>query len=87
MPSVELSVTVVPRSSQRRLERSGDGLKAWIHEAPADGQANQAVCTLIADALGIAKSAVEIVRGQTSRKKTIRIDGIDKEQLKTRLAP
>ena len=39
-----------------------------------NGKANKALCKLIASELGIAKSKVEVVQGQTSRHKRLAID-------------
>ncbi|QWW67548.1 DUF167 domain-containing protein [Rhizobium sp. WYJ-E13] len=47
---------------------------------PEKGKANKALIALIAKSLGIAKSSVDLVSGDTSRKKILRIDG-DPEDL------
>jgi uncharacterized protein YggU (UPF0235/DUF167 family) len=41
-----------------------------------DGRANAAVGTLLAAALGVRSSAVQIVRGATGRDKYVRVDGL-----------
>jgi uncharacterized protein len=46
-------------------------------QAPAvDGKANDAVIAAMADVLGVSKSDVRVVAGQTSRTKTLEIAGI-----------
>jgi uncharacterized protein len=77
----EIRVKVIPRSSRNALEVHESALRAWITAAPTDGQANEALCELIAAKLKIAKSRVSIVRGQTSRQKTVSVHGIDTETL------
>ncbi len=80
--SCELRVRVAPRSSQNRIElRSGDHLKVRLTAPPVDGQANAALSDLLAKALGLPKSAVEIVSGRNSRDKLLRIHGIDSFEL------
>lgn len=77
----ELELQVTPRSSQRRIEVLDDGsLKAWVTQAPTDGQANQGVLEAVAEALGIPKSRIEILRGLTSRRKRIKIEGLSLEE-------
>lgn len=74
--SVEVDVQVVPRSSAEKVgERHGDRLKLHVTAPPVDGEANAALTRLVAKAIGVAKREVEIVRGATGRKKTLRISG------------
>jgi len=81
----EFDVRVVPRSSRNKLELQNGSLKAWVHASPTEGQANKAVCELIAEALKISKSSVEIVRGESSRTKGVRIYGLDSVEVQKRL--
>lgn len=81
-----LPVRVTPRSSRVQLVCDGDTVQAWVTAAPTDGQANAAVCELVADALGIAKSRVSVARGLTSRMKTLRIEGLPLDEVRRRLA-
>ena len=53
-------------------------------EAPTDGSANAAVVKLLAKALGVSKSKVEIVAGQTSRHKRIAV-AMELEEIVKRL--
>ena len=76
----------VPRAS--RSERVGEidgAIKVTIASPPVDGAANAEVIKLFAKMLGIAKSSVEIVSGQTSKSKQIRITGINADQLRNAL--
>lgn len=83
----ELAVRVTPRSRQTKAEVQPDGsVKVWVTAAPADGEANAAVCEFLAKALGLPKSAVSIVRGHTARTKRIRIDGIEPSEALKRLS-
>jgi uncharacterized protein YggU (UPF0235/DUF167 family) len=50
-------------------------LKARVAAAPEDGKANKALTALLAKHLGVANSAVRIVRGETSRLKLVAIEG------------
>ncbi len=57
------------------LSADGSALRVAVSEAPEDGRANRAVCTVIAQALDVPGSAVEVAQGATSRLKTLRIAG------------
>ncbi|AKI02981.1 putative ACR, YggU family [Hoeflea sp. IMCC20628] len=50
-------------------------LKARVRAVPENGKANRAIEKLIAKRLKIAKSKVRVISGDTSRNKTLRIDG------------
>lgn len=51
-------------------------LKLRVCAAASDGAANLAVAALLAKALGVPKSAVEIVRGHAARVKQVDIAGV-----------
>lgn len=68
-----LAVRVTPGARGESLEIVGDGLAAKVRAKPQDGQANAAVATLLAKALGIAPSRLELTSGATSREKVFRI--------------
>jgi len=53
----------------------GDALKIRLAAPPVDGKANEALIRFIADALGLAKSAVHLKSGHTSRRKVLEILG------------
>jgi len=55
----------------------GDGarLKLAVTAPPADGAANRAVCVALAEALGVAPSAVAVAQGAGAREKTLRVAG------------
>jgi uncharacterized protein len=73
----DLPVRVTPRSSRNKLVLDSDNnIRAWVTASPTDGQANEAVCELLASALGIAKSRVTLVKGQTSRQKLLCVEGM-----------
>lgn len=64
----------------------GDALKVRIASPPVDGKANEALVTFIADQLGLPKRAVQLVKGDTSRAKTVLVTAseIDPTLLLTR---
>ena len=52
-------------------------LQARVSAPPVDGRANRALCGLIAKRVGVAPSKVTVVRGQKSRDKLVRVEGVE----------
>ncbi len=78
---MELDVRVIPRSPRDELAGMRDGrLLLRVTAPPVDGKANVAVCGLIAREARVPRSAVAVVRGETSRDKRVRIDGVADER-------
>ena len=74
-----VDVKVVPRASRDRIgPRVGDRIKVQLCAPPVDGAANEALRVLWARALGVPRAAVAIVRGEGSRQKTLRLEGVGK---------
>ncbi|MBP5985631.1 MAG: YggU family protein [Azonexus sp.] len=53
----------------------GDALKIRLAAPPVDGKANEALIKFVAETLGLAKSAVNLKSGQTSRRKVLEVQG------------
>jgi hypothetical protein len=83
--SCEIDIRVTPRSSRNKVEWVGDVLKVWVTAAPTDGQANEAVCQVVAKAIKRPPSSVSVKKGHTSRDKTLAFDSLDREELLKRL--
>jgi uncharacterized protein (TIGR00251 family) len=76
--SVTLDIAVKPRSTREGLAGVyGDRLCVAVNAPPVDGKANEAVVRVLAQIFGVRRSSVTILRGETGRKKTVRIVGID----------
>lgn len=60
-------------------------LQAKVTAPPVDGRANKALCKLIAKRVGVAPSRVSVVRGEKSREKVVRVEGIDEVALRQAL--
>jgi uncharacterized protein (TIGR00251 family) len=71
-----IDILVQPRAARPGVgPLVGDRLRVAVSAAPVDGQANDAVIAELAEAFGVRRAAVTIVRGETSRRKTVRIVG------------
>jgi uncharacterized protein (TIGR00251 family) len=72
-----LELLVQPRASRTRAVGEHDGrLKIQLAAPPVDGEANAALVAFLAHALGVRKADVVIARGDTGRRKTVRVAGI-----------
>ncbi len=77
-----IDIQVVPRASRTMVgPLIGDRLRVAVTAPPVDGEANLAVIAAMADAFGVRRSAVTIVRGQRGRRKTVRVEGGDRATL------
>lgn len=83
----DLNIRLQPRARRNEIVGVRDGaLVVRVTAPPVDGKANGALCKLLAKALGVAPSTVAVVRGQSSRDKVVRVDGVDAEVALERLA-
>jgi uncharacterized protein (TIGR00251 family) len=75
--AITFEVRVAPRASRNRIVGVQEGaLKVALTAPPVDGAANEALKKLLAKAAGVAKSNVEILRGDRARIKVLRIHGV-----------
>jgi hypothetical protein len=83
-PRIRLTVRLVPRASVDRVDGVVDGaLRCRVTAPPVDGAANTALERLLAAALGLPRSAVEVVGGQAARTKVVAV-AADRERLLAR---
>ncbi len=81
--SALLVVRIQPRASKNEvIPMEGGALKIRLTAPPVDGAANEALVRFLSEVLGIAKTRVEIVSGQTSREKRIRIGGMSEAEVR-----
>lgn len=67
---------IVPNAKKSEIVGThGDALKVRVAAPPVDGAANDEICRFIAKLVGVPRSAVTIVRGQTSKAKTVSVAG------------
>ncbi|OOY16665.1 DUF167 domain-containing protein [Thioclava sp. DLFJ4-1] len=74
IPGSEIALRVTPKASRNEIRESEEGLRAYVTVVPENGKANAAVVKLLAKALGVAKSRLTLIRGQTAREKVFRLD-------------
>jgi uncharacterized protein YggU (UPF0235/DUF167 family) len=72
-PGTEFTCRVTPRAARAAIERDGAIIRVRVTAVPEDGKANKAVLKLLATALGVSVSSLQIVRGHSARDKVIRL--------------
>jgi uncharacterized protein (TIGR00251 family) len=88
MADARIEVRLRARASRNELGGFRDGrLVAKVTAPPVDGRANEALCRLIADRADVAPSKVTVIRGERSRDKLVRVQGIELARLRRALGP
>ena len=76
-PSCTLAIKAIPNAPRSEVVGwLGEALKVKVHAPPVEGRANEALCEFLADTFGLPRRAVTVLRGDTSRHKTVRLDGL-----------
>jgi uncharacterized protein (TIGR00251 family) len=84
--TVTLKVRLQPRASRDGIDDlHGDALKVKVTAPPVEGRANKAVKKLLAKELGLSPSQIEIIAGERSREKVLRISGISRAEMEKTL--
>ncbi|MBK6723018.1 MAG: YggU family protein [Acidobacteria bacterium] len=79
--AVTFSVRVIPRASRSEIVGEHDGaLKVKLASPPVDGAANAELIKLLAKKFGVSKNDIEIVSGETSKNKRIKINNLSKSK-------
>lgn len=83
---------IVPVRAQPGARKNGvvgehaGALKVAVTAPPDQGRANKALVEVLRDALGVKRSQLELIAGETSREKRFLVRGISKGDLETRLS-
>jgi hypothetical protein len=92
-PDPEGAVISVEVSAGTKSDSFPSGYNSWrkaigcsVRTAPTGGKANIAVTELIADTLGLPRTAVSLVSGSRSHQKKIRISGISADRVNEQIA-
>ena len=86
--SCTLPIKAVPNAPRSAVAGwLGEALKVKVQAPPVEGRANEALCDFLAEQLGLPRRAVTVLRGDTSRLKLVRIEGLTEAEAKARLTP
>jgi uncharacterized protein (TIGR00251 family) len=79
----EIEVRVIARARRDEIgSERGGRLVIRLTAPPVDGAANAALCRLVARRVAVPARRVSIVRGQTSRDKVVRVEGLTAAELR-----
>jgi uncharacterized protein (TIGR00251 family) len=82
----EIRIRLTPRAAREQIAPGpGDTYAVRVTAPPVDGRANEALRRLVARRAGVAPSRVTLVRGDKSRHKVVRVEGVDPQVLRERL--
>ena len=70
---LKINVIVYPKSSQKKIIKSDDVLKVYLHEAPVGGKANKMLIKELAKYYKTSKTNIKIVCGEKNKRKIIEI--------------
>jgi uncharacterized protein (TIGR00251 family) len=81
-----VAVRLQPRAKRDEVvgER-GEAIVIRVSAPPVDGKANAALCAFVARTLRISPTRVHVVRGQTTRDKVVRVEGVTQADLRAAL--
>lgn len=76
-----LTLRISPNASKNEIIKTPEGIKIKITAQPIDGKANKALVEFLSKQFKVPKSYFEIIRGETSKDKSILINNIDAEKV------
>jgi uncharacterized protein len=83
---VILPVRAQPGARRNEFRGEQEGmLKVSVTQSPEKGKANKALVELLSKKLGLKKSQIELISGETSHQKRFMIRGLDPKELKQRI--
>lgn len=78
---VLISFKISPNASKNEIIKTDDGVKIKITAQPIDGKANKALVEFLSKQFKIPKTSIEIVKGHTSKEKTLLLKTANPETL------
>jgi len=83
---VLLSIKLQPRASANEIgEPIGNELRVKVTAPPVDAAANDALVRLLAQMLNCPRNRVDLVRGHTTRHKTVKVYGLSAQEVAGKL--
>ena len=84
--AVTFAVQVVPRASKNQIVGVvGEAIKIRLTAPPVEGKANSALIDFLAEMLSVRRAQIEIVVGETSRHKLVRVRGVTEREIESKL--
>lgn len=84
MPTCTLELKIIPNAPRDELAGwLGHALKVKVHAPALEGRANDALLDFLAEKLGVPRRTVTLIRGEKSRHKVVRLEGVTLAQVKS----
>ncbi len=84
--TAKITIRVTPRASASKVAGVKEGaVLVRVTAPPVEGKANKAVCEVIAKEVGVPKSRVSVIQGDTGRDKVVEIAGISQASAEAKL--
>jgi uncharacterized protein (TIGR00251 family) len=86
VPACTLELKIIPNAPRNEIAGwLGPALKVKVHAPALEGRANDELLAFLAETLGVPRRSVTLLRGDKSRQKVVRIEGLDAAALQARL--
>ena len=82
MDGLKIKIKISPNSSKNEIIKNKDEVKIKITAQPIDGKANKALIEFLSKEFKIPKTSIEILKGNSSKEKTILFNITDEQKLK-----
>ena len=79
--SVIIKLKISPNSSKNEIIKSENDVKVKITAQPIENKANKALVEFLSKKLKVAKSNIEIVRGEISKEKTLLFKNVSSDKI------
>ena len=76
-----VNLRISPNAKKNEIIKDGDIIKVKITALPIDGKANKALVEFFAKNFKIPKTSIEILKGETSKEKTILFKTMDEDKV------
>lgn len=76
-----VNIKISPNAKKNEIISEGDIIKVKITAQPVDGKANKALVEFLSKTFKIPKTSIKIIKGETSKEKTILFEIFDDEKL------
>ena len=84
--AVIMNVLLQPRASKNELVGiQGDCLKIKVTSPPVENQANMRLCEYLSELIGISKRKIEVVKGEKTRIKKVKISASTLDEVRKKL--
>ena len=79
--SLIIKLKISPNASKNEIIKNENELKIKITAQPIENKANKALIEFLSKTLKVAKSNIEIVKGETSKEKTLLFKNVSSDKM------